>query len=104
MNLNGKRMYVSSTDERGVVSAETMLQFVQRGSRVCARYQGGTIARGWLVGELVESALHFRFAQRETTGELHSGESQCDVMRLSDGRARIVEHFTWTSRVGAGTN
>jgi hypothetical protein len=26
------------------------------------------------------------------------------VERLTDGRTRIVEHFTWGSRAGSGTN
>jgi hypothetical protein len=25
-------------------------------------------------------------------------------MRLADGRIRIFEHFSWTSRAGSGTN
>lgn len=98
------RMCVSSTDQEGVVSAGTTLRFIQKGSAVCARYDGGTIVRGCLVGEIAGSALRFRFVQRETTGGIHSGRSECEVTSLPDGRTRIIEHFTWTSRAGAGTN
>lgn len=104
MNLDGVRMYVSATGEQGVVSAETTLHFMQKGSAVFARYSGGRVERGCLVGTLAGSELTFRYAQREASGEIHSGRSVCDVIRRSDGRIQIVEHFAWTSRAGSGTN
>ena len=104
MNLNGVRMYVSSTDEQGVVDAATTLHFTQKGSAVFARYSGGRVERGCLVGTLAGSELTFRYAQRETSGDIHSGRSVCEVVGRADGRIRIVEHFSWTSRVGVGTN
>jgi hypothetical protein len=48
--------------------------------------------------------LRFRYAQREDDGALHGGESRCEVRRLPTGRVRIVEHFAWSTRAGAGTN
>jgi hypothetical protein len=104
ISLNGVQMYVSSTDQSGVVDADTTLHFTQKGSAVFARYSGGNVARGCLVGALVGSELTFRYAQRETSGDIHGGRSQCDVLRLPDGRVCIVEHFTWSTRVGSGTN
>jgi hypothetical protein len=104
INLNGVRMYVSATDQNGVVDADTTLRFTQQGSAVFARYSGGNVARGCLVGALVGSELTFRYAQREASGDIHGGHSRCDVLRLPDGRVRIVEYFTWSTRVGSGTN
>lgn len=104
INLDGVLMYVSSTDQQGVVGAETTLRFVQKGAAVFARYSGGSVQRGCLVGTLAGSELAFRYAQREASGDIHGGRSRCDVSRLSDGRLRIVEHFSWETRVGSGTN
>jgi hypothetical protein len=104
MSLDGVRMYVSSTGDRGVVGAETTLRFVQKGSAVFARYSGGNVDRGCLVGRLAGSELAFRYAQREVSGDVHGGRSRCEVTRLTDGRLRIVEHFSWETRVGSGTN
>ena len=104
VSLDGVTMFVSSTAAAGVVGADTRLHFVQKGSRVAARYAGGNVARGWLIGTISGSQLVFRYVQREGPGPIHSGHSVCFVERRIDGRIRIVENFTWTSRPGSGTN
>ena len=104
INLDRLTMFVSSTATNGVVGADTRLVFSQRGDRVVARYSGGHVARGWLIGRWRGDQLMCRYAQREGSSAIHGGRSVCDVQRLDDGRTRIVEHFTWTTRVGSGTN
>jgi hypothetical protein len=103
-NVDGLTMFVSSTANNGVVSGETRLVFFQRGTRVAARYAGGRIARGWLVGQWADDTLHFSYAQREDGGGLHAGHSECRVEELPDGRLRLVERFTWSTRSGSGVN
>ena len=103
-NLDGRTMFVSSTADTGVVSGETHLHFAQRGTRVAARYGGGRVARGWLVGQWAGDTLHFRYAQREDGYAIHAGNSTCHVQELPDGRLRLTEHFTWSTRPGAGVN
>ena len=55
MNLDHRTFRVSATAASGVISADTRLRFVQRGSRVLGRYDGGTIQRGCLVGTVAGS-------------------------------------------------
>ena len=104
MNLDGLSFLVRATASVGVVSAQTRLQLIQRGSRVFGRYAGGSIVRGCLVGRVSGQALTFRYTQREPEGGIHGGRSSCDLEVLDDGRLRIHEHFTWKTREGAGTN
>lgn len=104
MNLDGLSFQVHSTASVGVVSTETRLHLIQRGSRVFGRYEGGSIVRGCLVGQVSGYELIFRYAQREREGGIHGGRSTCALEVLSDGRLRIHEHFTWKTRGGAGTN
>jgi hypothetical protein len=104
MNLDGIVMYVSSSAEKGVVGSGTRLHFVQKGARVFARYSGGAIERGCLVGSMNDQALAFRYVQREASGELHAGRSLCEVQVRENGRIRIFENFRWSTREGAGTN
>jgi hypothetical protein len=104
INLDGLKMIVSSTAAKGVVGANTQLSFSQRGMRVVARYAGGRVERGWLIGRWRDDVLTFRYAQREGASEIHGGQSVCEVQRLDDGHTRIIEHFCWTTRVGFGTN
>ena len=97
-------MFVSSTAAQGVVSSETRIRFVQQGDRVVGSYRGGNVRRGCLAGRLQGARLRFRYLQREASGEIHGGNSICDVVQLPDGRIRILEHFTWRTRQGSGTN
>lgn len=104
MNLDGLTLYVSSTASNGVVGSDTLLHFTQHDSRVLARYSGGSIRRGYLVGDIEGEKLRFRYTQLETSGEIHGGNSICDVETLPDGRTRLTEHFTWRTREGSGDN
>ena len=103
-NLDGRTMFVSTTAADGVVSAETRLHFAQRGRRVVARYAGGRVLRGWLVGRWDGDILRFRYAQREESSTIHGGQSVCVVEERADGRLRLIEHFTWSTRSGSGAN
>jgi len=104
MNLDGASFQVCATAIEGVVSSETRLHFVQRGARVLGRYLGGTIRRGYLVGELEGRRLRFRYAQVEASGHVHGGQSVCEFKRTDSGRLRLLEHFHWETRAGSGTN
>jgi len=104
VNLNGRTFFVSATASNGVVDTDTRLRFSQIASRVIARYAGENVLRGCLVGRPTGDRLDFRYAQRETDAAIHGGRSECEVQRLEDGRTRIIEHFTWSTRVGSGTN
>ena len=104
INLDGMVMYVTSTDDRGVVDAKTRLYFAQKGSRVFARYRGGSVTRGCLVGTISGSELVFRYTQLEDSGQIHGGRSICEVRRTTQPGLRVIEHFTWSTRSGSGTN
>jgi hypothetical protein len=62
------------------------------------------VVRGWLVGRSGGDTLRFRYAQRENGREIHAGHSVCDLQRRPDGRVRVIEHFTWSTRPGSGVN
>jgi len=104
MNLDGKSFRVSAGSEHGVVTSDTRLDLRQKGARVLGRYRGGTIIRGYLIGRVSGVAFHFRYVQREAAGGVHGGDSVCELRQLPDGRWRILEHFTWDTREGSGTN
>jgi hypothetical protein len=97
-------MRAVATAETGEVSAATLFTFSQTGTTVWARYEGGAIEVGYLVGTFAAGRLVFRYAQVDRLGDVHGGRSTCDLHMLADGRLRIVEHFQWESREGSGTN
>lgn len=104
INFDGVVMYVSATDACGVVDTKTLLYFKQKGLRVLARYSGGSVKRGCLVGTLSGSALVFRYTQLEDSGQIHGGRSNCEVQCSAQAQLRVIEHFTWITRSGSGTN
>ncbi len=52
LDFNGRRMCTASTASTGVVSSDTVLVFEQVGDVVSARYRGGSIVDGYLIGHL----------------------------------------------------
>lgn len=103
-NLNGVRMTVSNAGAHSVVNAQTTLTFEQRGNVVSARYCGGEIVDGYLIGHLAGWSLRFRYVQADRSGRLDTGISEGVFDRLADGRLRLVEHYQWLTRPEHGTN
>ena len=103
-SLDGARMWVVSTDAAGEVNRETTFEFTQTGQVVSARYTGGAIRLGYLVGVRDSERIEFRYAQVDDAGRVDGGHSTAELTLLEDGRYRLVEHFEWESRVGRGTN
>jgi uncharacterized protein YndB with AHSA1/START domain len=103
-DFDGLRMNAVKTAENGVVNADTLFRFRQRGSEVAADYAGGGVVDGHLVGLVDGARMRFRYAQLERGGVLNGGASECEIERTDDGRLRLVEHFQWESRPGGGTN
>jgi hypothetical protein len=56
------------------------------------------------ISMFVSSTAANGVAQREVSGAIHHGHSVGHIERRTDGGIRIVEHFTWSSRPGSGTN
>ncbi len=102
--LDGRRMRAVAKANGGEVGGDTVFTFTQEGDAVWARYAGGAVRIGYLVGRLAAARLVFRYAQVNRMGEVHGGHSTCEVATTSDGRIRILEHFRWESRPGSGTN
>ncbi len=60
ISLDGVRMRVVATAEAGEVNTETLFEFAQDGSVVSARYAGGKVRLGYLVGMISAEGLRFR--------------------------------------------
>ena len=94
VSLHGKRLRPVRTSAASVISGDTVFEFVQEGHVVFARYAGGRIVCGALVGILNGASLTFRYAQADRDGNLQGGRSECDVVTV-DGRVQIEERFTF---------
>jgi hypothetical protein len=99
--LDGLVMNAVATAPNGVVGVDTLFRVHQRGERVHARYAGGRVARGWLVGAVRGERFAFRYCQEHTDGHIGGGRSDCELTRGAVGRVRIVERFEWAAGRGA---
>jgi len=104
LSLDRVRMTVSNSGVHSAVNASTVLTFEQQGNVVSARYRGGKIVDGYLIGHLEGWSLLFRYVQAELNGRLDAGVSEGVIDRLPDGRLRLVEHYQWLTRPERGTN
>jgi hypothetical protein len=97
-------MHVTSTAAEGVVNADTVFTFTQKGPVVTAHYAGGKVVAGYLVGVMSAEGLRFQYAQLDAEHRLDGGVSTCEISRDPAGKIRLLEHFQWESREGSGTN
>ncbi len=98
-------MTVIETAENGVVNEDTVFDFIQKDNYVEAKYSGGKIENGFLVGLIKENILEFSYCQLQTDGILDSGISSSELSISSKGKIRLIEHFEWKSRPGeSGVN
>lgn len=93
-------MTVIETAENGVVNEDTVFDFTQKVNYVEAKYSGGKIRNGFLVGLIKENIFEFSYCQLQTDGILDNGTSTSELSISSKGKIRLVEHFEWKSRPG----
>lgn len=103
-NLDGKRFRPVASDGDGEVGGETTFEFSQDGETIYARYAGGDVRLGFLVGVHRGDELHFRYAQVNRAGETATGQSTDRIELLEDGRIRLHETWSWDSKDGEGTS
>ena len=88
----------------GQVSPDTEFAFGQEGRVVHARYAGGGIALGFLVGVADGETIEFRYVHVDRQGAISSGHSIDTIEVLPDGRLRLHERWDWESQQGSGTS
>ena len=102
VSLDGRTLVGVSNDDAGDVGEETRFHFEQDGERIYARYAGGDVVDGHLVGTVDGSQWEIRYTQLDTDHETATGHSVGVVERLDDGRVRVEDEWEWESRDGHG--
>ncbi|MEO6714247.1 MAG: hypothetical protein ABIM89_12565 [Mycobacteriales bacterium] len=102
-SLDG-REFVVVENAVGEVDAATVFSYQEKDGVVSARYEGGAIRLGYLVGTRSGDNLDFRYVHLGATGETSSGRCLSRIEVLDDGRLRLHEDWSWESRDGSGTS
>ena len=103
-SLDGVEMRAVDQLSEGLITAATLFTFAESNAVVSARYAGGRIVLGYLIGKRTSDGIEFSYVQSDVTGRIDTGRSTCDLEVLPDRRLRLVEHFKWASREGEGVN
>lgn len=102
-SLDG-RTFVVVDNKVGEVDAATVFSYQEFGGVVAARYTGGAIRLGHLVGTRSGDDLDFRYVHLARHGGTASGHCRSTIEVLADGRLRLNEKWEWESREGSGTS
>src|SRR4051812_8860364 len=103
-SLDGRRFQPAAAVAGGDVGAETVFEYVEEDRVVHARYGGGAVRLGFLVGTREGDVLRFRYAQVRADGTTASGRCESRIEVLDDGRLRLHETWAWESQDGDGTS
>jgi hypothetical protein len=90
--------------DEGEASAATLFEYHEDDVMIWARYRGGTVRLGFLVGTRTGDQLEFRYSQLNEAGETSNGRCSSTISTLPDGRLRLEETWEWESKPGAGTS
>ena len=102
ISLDGRTLVGVANDEDGEVSGDTKFRFEQTGDRLSARYSGGPIVEGHLVGTIYGTQCDIRYVQINESVESAIGHSVGEVSLLEDGRIRVEDTWEWESKPGVG--
>ena len=104
MSLEGRRFRVAAMDAGGEATLATVFEYHEQDGLVWARYEGGAVRLGFLVGTRRDDRLDFRYTQLNESGETSSGHCSTTISTLPDGRLHLDEVWEWESKPGAGTS
>lgn len=102
ISLDGRTLRAVESSEGGEVGGDTRLHFEQEGRRIRARYSGGDIVDGHLLGTFDGQRWDIRYVQLNERNETATGHSIGEVELLDDGRVRVEDEWEWESRDGRG--
>ena len=103
-SLDGRRFRPAAEVAGGDVGTGTIFEYAEEDGIVHARYGGGAVRLGFLVGTREGDLLRFRYAQVRGDGTTATGRCESRIETLGDGRLRLHETWAWESHDGAGTS
>lgn len=98
INYHNKVFKPVSNTENGETSEETIFHYQQNGNILTAKYCGGKIISGHLIGLVDENGcIDMRYHQINEQGEIMTGICKSVPEIMEDGKIRLHEEWEWTS-------
>jgi hypothetical protein len=94
-NLDGKA-FVTTGNEKGLSSTETIFRYSQKNDLVTATYDGGLIKAGFVVGKQIgPDRLNLLFQCFTQNGELLAGQSEGTITEDENGHLALSFQWVW---------
>lgn len=97
VNLDKKTFRSVSNSGNGEVTGETLFHYQQNGTMVMAKYGGGTIRNGNLLGQIdATGTLTFAYQHFNVDNEFRTGRCIATPEKMPNGKLRYHESWEWT--------
>jgi len=97
-NLEGKIFLSIGNTKNGEVGFETVFSYHQNENVVWAEYEGGEIAKGHLVANVLSSGqLDMRYHHINLQGQIMIGKCLSTPEIISNGKIKFKEKWQWLS-------
>lgn len=98
INYNNKTFKTRSNTDNGETSSETIFYYKQQENLITARYSGGKIKYGHLIGLVdLSGNIDMRYHQVNLDDELMTGICYSTPELLPTGKLLLHESWQWTS-------
>ncbi len=87
---------VEQTSAASAISRDTVFEFREHAGAVEARYAGGHIRRGTLLGRRDHDHVTTAYVQVDVDGRPQTGTAAMRIESAADGHLRLIEDYTWS--------
>jgi len=99
-SYHGKEFRSISNSQTGEVSNETTFYYQQKGAVISARYEGGNIREGNILGKVnSDGTIQMSYQHWNKDNEFRAGICTSTPERLPNGKIRLHESWEWTNGI-----
>lgn len=102
INFHNKRFQLVNNSPDGEVTDDVVFDYQQEGNVVTAKYHGGTVIEGNIIGHLNGAQLDMRYHCITLDKELKAGKAVANISFDRDGRMRLSLDWEWMNGAGNG--
>ncbi|WP_173912757.1 hypothetical protein [Acinetobacter sp. Marseille-Q1618] len=97
LNLLNNKIFMSlANTANGDVNAATRFYYTQNGKVITAKYEGGVVQIGSIIGQmLTDDSFEICYQHLTLTGELRTGQCKTKIELLENDVIKLVEDWQW---------
>ena len=97
LNLLNNKVFMSlANTANGDVNGATRFYYQQKGKVITAKYDGGVVLVGSIVGQmLTEDSFEICYQHLTVTGELRTGQCKTKIELIENDVIRLLEEWQW---------